>query len=171
MLCYPKSTHKKRADQPGVGKKSCSSVFFAFLACETEEAPSAEMQKKYLRQHSVLDWSPTSILSGPCDACLRGSDETRKVHRGMAADEVLPRYSDYIPLKQHFNTHAQWSGTLYRLCLSRWNVRELKLTSLPYSLDLLLAVSQRRSDILVSTASERGQRSFLEHSWLSPFSQ
>ena len=42
--------------------------------------------KKYLRQHSVLDWSPTSILSGPCDACLRGSDETRKVHRGMAAD-------------------------------------------------------------------------------------
>lgn len=42
--------------------------------------------KFYLRQHSVLDWSPTSILSGPCDACLRGSDETRKVHRGMAAD-------------------------------------------------------------------------------------
>jgi hypothetical protein len=44
--------------------------------------------KKNLRQHSVLDWSPTSILSGPCDACLRGSDETRKVHRGMAADEI-----------------------------------------------------------------------------------
>lgn len=48
-----------------------------------------ELQKKYLRQHSVLDWSPTSILSGPCDACLRGSDETRNVHRGMAADERL----------------------------------------------------------------------------------
>ena len=47
--------------------------------------------KKNLRQHSVLDWSPTSILSGPCDACLRGSDETRKVHRGMAADESRGR--------------------------------------------------------------------------------
>ena len=47
----------------------------------------AQKQKKNLRQHSVLDWSPTSILSGPCDACLRGSDETRKVHRGMAADK------------------------------------------------------------------------------------
>jgi hypothetical protein len=46
------------------------------------------LQKKNLRQHSVLDWSPTSILSGPCDACLRGSDETRKVHRGMAADGI-----------------------------------------------------------------------------------
>jgi hypothetical protein len=45
-------------------------------------------KKKNLRQHSVLDWSPTSILSGPCDACLRGSDETRKVHRGMAADGI-----------------------------------------------------------------------------------
>lgn len=45
--------------------------------------------KKNLRQHSVLDWSPTSILSGPCDACLRGSDETRNVHRGMAADGFL----------------------------------------------------------------------------------
>ena len=47
----------------------------------------AKRQKVNLRQHSVLDWSPTSILSGPCDACLRGSDETRNVHRGMAADE------------------------------------------------------------------------------------
>lgn len=53
------------------------------------QSPIVSGSKKviYLRQHSVLDWSPTSILSGPCDACLRGSDETRKVHRGMAADE------------------------------------------------------------------------------------
>jgi hypothetical protein len=50
------------------------------------ETMERKQKKKNLRQHSVLDWSPTSILSGPCDACLRGSDETRKVHRGMAAD-------------------------------------------------------------------------------------
>ena len=50
---------------------------------------SKNVTLSYLRQHSVLDWSPTSILSGPCDACLRGSDETRKVHRGMAADESV----------------------------------------------------------------------------------
>ena len=54
-------------------------------------------KKMYLRQHSVLDWSPTSILSGPCDACLRGSDETRKVHRGMAADGNLFPFQLYIP--------------------------------------------------------------------------
>jgi hypothetical protein len=60
-----------------------------------------ELQKKYLRQHSVLDWSPTSILSGPCDACLRGSDETRKVHRGMAADEIAsPSWQLVGPLVQ-----------------------------------------------------------------------
>jgi hypothetical protein len=62
--------------------------------------PAAPKQKKYLRQHSVLDWSPTSILSGPCDACLRGSDETRKVHRGMAADEIQGCDHRYIPLFQ-----------------------------------------------------------------------
>jgi hypothetical protein len=53
--------------------------------------------KKNLRQHSVLDWSPTSILSGPCDACLRGSDETRNVHRGMAADKIALHYHSHIP--------------------------------------------------------------------------
>jgi hypothetical protein len=52
--------------------------------------------KKNLRQHSVLDWSPTSILSGPCDACLRGSDETRNVHRGMAADEIHCARCTYV---------------------------------------------------------------------------
>lgn len=55
-------------------------------------------QKVYLRQHSVLDWSPTSILSGPCNACLRGSDETRNVHCGMAADERNGMSCVYEPL-------------------------------------------------------------------------
>ena len=59
----------------------------------------AQKQKKNLRQHSVLDWSPTSILSGPCDACLRGSDETRKVHRGMAADENRGQRQHQYPSK------------------------------------------------------------------------
>jgi hypothetical protein len=65
-----------------------------------KELHEKDMQKKNLRQHSVLDWSPTSILSGPCDACLRGSDETRKVHRGMAADEDISYTGEYVLLSQ-----------------------------------------------------------------------
>ena len=37
-------------------------------------------KKKCLLQRSIFDWLPTSILSGPCDAFLRESDEKRKVH-------------------------------------------------------------------------------------------
>ena len=57
-----------------------------------------QKSKINLRQHSVLDWSPTSILSGPCDACLRGSDETRNVHRGMAADGNEGHICQHVPL-------------------------------------------------------------------------
>ena len=60
----------------------------SFLSVQLQYCTLLRDAKKNLRQHSVLDWSPTSILSGPCDACLRGSDETRKVHRGMAADNI-----------------------------------------------------------------------------------
>ena len=73
-------------------------------------------KKKNLRQHSVLDWSPTSILSGPCDACLRGSDETRNVHRGMAADEGEGQHQRYEPLQPGALPARLTATLLHQLC-------------------------------------------------------
>jgi hypothetical protein len=98
---------------------------------------SNKKQKFNLRQHSVLDWSPTSILSGPCDACLRGSDETRKVHRGMAADKVPCLAWQYIPLSSttcHYIKTSLMTPQMYCNCQlpfsSCWPVPSLRLVAL-----------------------------------------
>lgn len=100
--CRHLSTLGQAARVPGMNKKLTGARMKERDTSSSPCAPSQTLlvhgsKKKYLRQHSVLDWSPTSILSGPCDACLRGSDETRKVHRGMAADAERGCDSDYIP--------------------------------------------------------------------------
>jgi hypothetical protein len=86
--CSFSSRFSSRFPAPPKEVKVHTGTDYHSMVSECRIWPSGGQEsKKNLRQHSVLDWSPTSILSGPCDACLRGSDETRKVHRGMAADK------------------------------------------------------------------------------------
>ena len=86
--CSFSSRFSSRFPAPPKEVKVHTGTDYHSMVSECRVWPSGGQEsKKNLRQHSVLDWSPTSILSGPCDACLRGSDETRNVHRGMAADE------------------------------------------------------------------------------------